>query len=779
MHTADNSPPPQGLPHSSSAGSRVLQRAHKPGLCLQAVCLTLLLLLLLGSSRSFAERQALHLLHGADAVHDLPPARGVDAHASLQSIVTYYDPSEHLLFVQDQTGGVFVNAAHNYPVAAGDLVSIQGSIKYGYRAGIADDAVIRVLGRGPAIQPISAAYRSLVTGGLDCRLVRVSGVVKDAVVEHHPESQSDPLHLDVALEGGAAEVYVYSHPGTDPLSLLGKRVLVTGVAGGAFNAKQQMTGTVLYSQDMSGLTVEGQQEQSWSALPLTSPDAIFSAVRVKDASPRIHLRGSVAYFAPGESAYLEQDGEGVFVQTRQTGGVSVGDVVDVYGFPNSRSYVPSLREAVLNGTREHRQVAPRPVTYEQALSGSYADRLISIEGKVLSQWRSAELSSLTLEVQGHVVRGSIENGAAVPGFALGSRVRMTGICQIATGGPWREPVRFSVLARSASDLALVRGPSWWSTRHLAELLGILLGLSLLVTSWAAWLHRRVARQACRIQRSMLIADKRSALLKQISLNLPLEEMLASVCRTLSELLPGAQCEFDLRAPVPAGRGGDLIRVFACGLLQDESDVGEFAIFTAQQPQPQQREVLAMARELLMLALNNAMLHQKLMHRSTHDCLTDLPNRRLCEQRLDLLLSDAGRYSRSFSVLYVDVNQFKAVNDRHGHKLGDCYLQAIGKRLRGELRPECTVARIGGDEFLILLPDCDEPAALQILVRLECCFAQPFILGSVWLDGSASFGLANFPVHGKTREELEQHADAAKFAAKSELGSYTDLQHSRK
>ena len=142
-------------------------------------------------------------------------------------------------------------------------------------------------------------------------------------------------------------------------------------------------------------------------------------------------------------------------------------------------------------------------------------------------------------------------------------------------------------------------------------------------------------------------------------------------------------------------------------------------------------------------------------------MTDLPNRRLCEDRLRTALAEALERCTEMTVLYIDINRFKHVNDRYGHKVGDLYLKAISSRLRDQIRGTDTLARIGGDEFLVIAPQGSE--GLQ--QRLEGCFADPFYLDGQRIDGSASFGLATYPHDGTTSEELKRYADHAMYLVK--------------
>ena len=737
--------------------------ALKPIVILFVACLLV--------SQVSAQQVPTLVMTSAGRVHDLPSASTHDVSVNLQAIVTYYDPPENILFVQDRTGGVFVNVPKPVAAAAGDLVSVQGSVKYGFRAGVASDVRMQVLGKGYKLAPEDAGYSTLASGSLDCRLVRVSGVVQDAVVERHPESQSETLHMDLALDRGEVEVYVHDHQGLDPMSLLGRKIILTAVAGGSFNAKQQMNGVVLYSRSNKDVLLLKQGQQPYMTLPLSTSDEVFPKLSVRDFSPRTRLRGTVIYYAPGESAVLQQgSGKSVYVKTRQTSGISVGDVVEAYGFPDNRNYSPSLRDAILLNLHERQQVTPRLVQYQEALSGVYADRLITVQGRVLSQLRSAEANSIVLEVDGHVVRGTLQDPWNVPFLIPGSIIRMSGVCRIGTGGPWKEPVIFSLSVRNASDLKLIHNPPWWNVRHLAELLGSLLWLSLLIMLWAIILRRRVVRQAARIKRSMQIAEKRSFILKQMSLNPPLKEMLGFVATAAELLLQDSICHVEMGSEATTESTGDRLRIFHFPLLQTGKQIGTFSIYNLNVGSVScEDEVTSMLQEVIPLVINSNVLHERLLHQSIHDPLTNLPNRRFCEEELDRLIAGAREDGTCVAVIYVDVNKFKTVNDRFGHKVGDLYLQAISGRLSAELRRDCTVARVGGDEFVVLLPDCCKEQAARMITRLEACFARPFALASTLVIGSASFGMAIFPLDGNTRELLEQRADADMYAAKYHKG----------
>ena len=183
---------------------------------------------------------------------------------------------------------------------------------------------------------------------------------------------------------------------------------------------------------------------------------------------------------------------------------------------------------------------------------------------------------------------------------------------------------------------------------------------------------------------------------------------------------------------------------------------------------------AVERELREAAVRRErhIANQRVAYLAYHDSLTDLPNRTLFQDRLQQAILRSHRDDRGVSVLLIDLDGFKEVNDVLGHHAGDLVLQEVAMRLRGSLRASDTVARLGGDEFAVLLPGTDvnraELAARKVLHDLE----PPFVTDGRPLMVSASIGIAGVPWHAATSEELLQKADSAMYVAKNDRSGYT-------
>lgn len=160
------------------------------------------------------------------------------------------------------------------------------------------------------------------------------------------------------------------------------------------------------------------------------------------------------------------------------------------------------------------------------------------------------------------------------------------------------------------------------------------------------------------------------------------------------------------------------------------------------------------------------LFGRLRHLSHHDALTGLPNRALLRDRLQQAIARARRGSSFLSVLYLDLDRFKEVNDTHGHLVGDRLLQAFAERLRSQLRTSDTVARVGGDEFVVLLESPKGLAGNRAAAdKIREAFAAPLAVDGRLLSIQPSVGLADFPADGEEEGQLLSAADSAMYSAK--------------
>jgi diguanylate cyclase (GGDEF)-like protein/PAS domain S-box-containing protein len=195
-------------------------------------------------------------------------------------------------------------------------------------------------------------------------------------------------------------------------------------------------------------------------------------------------------------------------------------------------------------------------------------------------------------------------------------------------------------------------------------------------------------------------------------------------------------------------------------------------FASLKPRPEiaagDRDLMALMGLFVSAALERAEYSEHIEQLAFNDSLTGLPNRVLFADRIANTIATAKRYKRGFAVMYLDLDYFKNINDTHGHLVGDEVLKGVAERLRSTLRESDTVARFGGDEFVILEPVVDGPTDSADLARkLHNALQEPLMAHGVEHNVRASIGIALFPNDATTIDGLMEAADGALYQAKRE------------
>jgi diguanylate cyclase (GGDEF)-like protein len=177
-------------------------------------------------------------------------------------------------------------------------------------------------------------------------------------------------------------------------------------------------------------------------------------------------------------------------------------------------------------------------------------------------------------------------------------------------------------------------------------------------------------------------------------------------------------------------------------------------------------------DLLATALHNAMTFEEMEYQSITDCLTGIKTRRYFLESVHAEWSRASRSGRAFSLLLVDLDKFKTVNDTLGHLEGDLVLARVGRILEHKCRHSNVVARYGGDEFIVLMPETSIEHARVLGERLRSWLANDALLNKRGVTGS--FGVASFPMHGATIEEIIRQADQAMYLSKTAGGNRVSM-----
>ncbi|MGF9693025.1 diguanylate cyclase [Rhizobium sp. 0TCS1.26] len=201
----------------------------------------------------------------------------------------------------------------------------------------------------------------------------------------------------------------------------------------------------------------------------------------------------------------------------------------------------------------------------------------------------------------------------------------------------------------------------------------------------------------------------------------------------------------------------------------EEVLGTLALYskTVRAPTPREAEISAMAADLAGIAIERARNEQRIHHMAHHDPLTGLPNRALFWPKFGRALSDARREGRKIIVAYIDLDNFKQINDTLGHAIGDEVLRTIANRMLNSVRPSDLVVRLGGDEFAIVFSHInqDRPAVVRRLQHVRASISAPVSVDDAEISATCSMGVAFYPGDGDTPEALLASADRAMYDAK--------------
>jgi len=214
----------------------------------------------------------------------------------------------------------------------------------------------------------------------------------------------------------------------------------------------------------------------------------------------------------------------------------------------------------------------------------------------------------------------------------------------------------------------------------------------------------------------------------------------------------------LGVPLESGNG-------TIGALIVQSDAENTAGHTHYTDKDQ--ELLQFVSTQIAAAIERKQMIAGLQHMALYDRLTQLPNRDLFHDRMQLALARARRDKLQLSLLYLDLDKFKEINDTLGHGAGDLLLKRVARRLERCVRAGDTVSRFGGDEFVVLLENIEQPEHTALVAeKIRSAIAQPFDLSGNRVYVRASIGIAQYPLHGDDEKHLLRHADEAMYLAKN-------------
>ena len=612
----------------------------------------------------------IHSLTNAQASHQTP--------VRFEATVTFYRDVDVDLFVQDQGDAIYVNYRPNASLSIGDRVLITGMTHDSFRPLIDADSVTLVR-HGIPPPPVSAAFEPLNSAKLDCRRVTLRAVVRSADIVGTPPE----IYLQTVMPGGYVDVAVNS---TDPGVLQGpldSEVQITGVATAKFDERMELAGSRIDVQTLADLKIIRPSPSAANSIPFTPMEDVYSSYRVTDDSRRVRIRGTLTYFQPGATAVVQSGSKSMWVRTLASQPLGIGDVVEVSGFPELHNQYPTLSMAEIRDTHVKAPVTPLAVTWDELVFGGNAFKFVSIQGRLVRQVRQAALDEYVLESSGHlfsaVYRHPPETSATtappLTRLPIGAKIGVTRIGMFYTPDPFNGPVASQVLVRSEADIVVLAPPPLLNIRNLLLLAGVLLLIVFVVVARGWSLEHRVRRETAV---TATVERGRSGVLEDINRAQPLEQILARITGLLCYKLHGAPCWCRLAGGETVGNCPDEAAASRLLLIQREipshSGTPLGTIFAAINPRSKVRgagpDALFNAAQLAALAIETGGLYSDLLHRSEYDLLTDIPNRFSLEKQLGKLIEGGRRQDGTFGLIYIDLDDFKLVNDQFGHRTGD-------------------------------------------------------------------------------------------------------------
>ena len=437
----------------------------------------------------------------------------------LRGVVTFYDQSLFSRFVEDETAGIYLGDYSNaVTLLPGQLVEVVGTTSQGEYAPIVTPKTVEVIGTAPLPAAKSVSFEDLASGQEDSQLVEVHGIVRSS----NPDPQSGFLMVEIATGGGRLTAYATNLPPEQTKDLVDCTVQVRGVCSTEFNRRRQLFHLRILVARPADFVVEKPAPPNPFAIPTQTIESLLQFTPQGTYGHRVKVAGTLIYQQPRETLFVQDDNQGLFVQTKQDVELKAGDRVEVLGFPAQGQYTPTLQDAVFRKVRSGYEPEPVPIALDDALKGTYDCRLVQLEANVLDRVRYGREQFLVLEAQTFVFHAYIERDQAggFPNLENGSRVAVSGVCVIEPGTGWRageawRAKSFRILLRSPGDVVVLKAPPWWTLTRLLWAVALLAIVVMAAFAWVGVLRRRVQHQTDIISQKLQL----EAALKERYLNL--------------------------------------------------------------------------------------------------------------------------------------------------------------------------------------------------------------------------------------------------------------------
>ncbi|HEU4655331.1 MAG TPA: ATP-binding protein, partial [Steroidobacteraceae bacterium] len=425
-------------------------------------------------------------LKSDDAARSLP--------VKVQGVVTMVDEKQGFFFIENDHVGIFVDGflQSMVPLTLGELIAIDGISARGAFAPIIAHPHFRVLEKVglPSPRPVEPELAN--AGGQDSQWVELEGTARRIKSDH------DVIGLGLTTAAGSVQLEFFK--GATPESLRkyeNARIRARGVFATSFTQSGQLAGLriLVYSPDYVQI-LDAAPGDPFS-LPIRGISDLlrFSADAQRTALARV--RGTVTLRDRDRLAIQDEAG-GTLVQG-EFGDAQVGDVVDVVGYPRPSDRGPVLTDAVVRKSAERSTLMPERATVEDIMKGGLTNKLIHIEGKLLSHAANADENVFVVRAGQRTFSAQLARKGVISDLREGSTLALTGVCLVELGRPLdgdigNVPVSFRLILRSTDDIDILHQASWWTLTRTLPVLGLLALSVCLSMVWVFMLRRRVRSQ---------------------------------------------------------------------------------------------------------------------------------------------------------------------------------------------------------------------------------------------------------------------------------------------
>jgi signal transduction histidine kinase/CheY-like chemotaxis protein len=419
----------------------------------------------------------------------------------LKATITYYNPYNTNLVVQDSSAGIYVRVG-NSPIPkleTGQLIELDGFTGPGDVVPVITAPKIKIVGAGPMPEPWPLDPARFFAGVGDCQWLEVAGIV-DSI-----ERRDARTYIGLRMHFKRIELVIPGEPDL-PSGLIHSRVRARGVGASRFNFRRQILGITLRLPTPAFLKIEEGARQP----PVSAIAELLQFSPTNRGDEPSSVRGVVLLTNPTGPTWLSDGTGGVLVATHTRGSFAIGDVVRATGFAEAGVFNPVLRSAALVKVGTEAVPKAPAMTLDDILEDGWDAKLAEVQGYVTDRAANSGRERLTIAQGTRTVIAELPDGES-PRVEVGSLVRVTGVSVIdaASAGNIAIPRGVTLFLRSAKDIEVVTNPPWWTAQRTLTLAAGLVVVTFTAFGWVMLLRRRVSKQTSDLRHAKEAAEAAS------------------------------------------------------------------------------------------------------------------------------------------------------------------------------------------------------------------------------------------------------------------------------